>query len=68
MTGKRTVNSRILTPEETTKKNWVAVIESWHVPASSREHAERIIATCEMCMQIGRRDALARVRNALEGG
>lgn len=57
--------TKILTPSETTDGVWVAAIEGWHVKATDRSHAERIIDIAGMCFNVGRKDAQADIRQAL---
>jgi hypothetical protein len=51
------IQASILTPEETDAKVWVAVVEGYHVRATDREHAERIIMVCKACASKGRSHA-----------
>lgn len=62
----RDISTTILTPDETAPTaGWVAVIEGWHIRATDRQHAERIIDACEMTAAIGRKSAQAEMRKAL---
>ena len=59
------ISTSILQPHETTNGIWVAVIEGWHVRATDREHAERIINTSKMVEAVAMKEAKAEIRTAL---